>query len=84
MTRNEDATTLKKLKFRFEKYDTMKTCPKAPTLFELNQMTLQGQLYLVKSDLFFVSAKTMCYITQNTNLVHKSMAPYFSTYKTLI
>jgi hypothetical protein len=41
-TPNKDDISLRKSKIRFEKCDTMKTCPKAPTLSELNRMTPHG------------------------------------------
>jgi hypothetical protein len=83
-TPNEDDTSPRKLKIRFEKYDTMETCLKAPTLLELKWMPPQSQLYLDKSDLIFFPAKITCCIMQNTSLFHKFMVTCFSAYKKLI
>jgi len=73
VTPNEDDTFLRKLKTKFEKCDTLKTCPKALTLLKLNKMAPQGQLNLDNSELNFVQVKITCCITQNTSLFYKSM-----------
>jgi hypothetical protein len=57
---NKNDTSLKKMKIKFEKCDTIKTCPKTLVLLELNRMTPQGQSYLNKSDLIFIPTKITC------------------------